>query len=381
MGHYDEVVGKTWSRNILFTVLVELTYRCNLDCFFCYNDTNLRGKPLSKEQYFRLFEDLRSLNVLNLTLSGGEPLAHPEFLALGKKGRELGFLVRIKSNGHALGGKILRRIRDEIDPWEIEISLHGATSDVHDRQTRVPGSFDRLISNLDEMVTLGFRVKANSTLTAWNENQVNEMYELAESRGIRLIIDPVVTPKDDGDKAVQTVSASRAGILNFYRLEAERRAQRVSKEAESPKEPKYSIFSRPAEDDGMPDAPAGKNCGAGSNALAIDPYGSVYPCVQWRKAVGSLHERSIVEIWNGSSVLEDVRVDNLQAKSVVDSFGPAGQLMGFCPGLAALQTGSATQVYGAAELKMELQREVIQERESAKSSGTGTITLQEELSS
>ena len=46
------IAVKTWEQNILFSVLVELTYRCNLDCSFCYNDTSLKGTALSKEQYF-----------------------------------------------------------------------------------------------------------------------------------------------------------------------------------------------------------------------------------------------------------------------------------------------------------------------------------------
>jgi hypothetical protein len=52
--------------------------------------------------------------VLNLTLSGGEPLAHPDFFLLGSRARELGFVVRVKSNGHALRGAALRRLRDKV---------------------------------------------------------------------------------------------------------------------------------------------------------------------------------------------------------------------------------------------------------------------------
>ncbi|HEY2739952.1 MAG TPA: hypothetical protein VGK45_16200, partial [Thermoanaerobaculia bacterium] len=69
---FEQILQKTWRDNILFSVLVELTYRCNLDCFFCYNDVGLRGEPLRTEQYFAFFSELRDLQVLNLTLSGGE---------------------------------------------------------------------------------------------------------------------------------------------------------------------------------------------------------------------------------------------------------------------------------------------------------------------
>ena len=128
---FRDIVHRTWEGHQLFSALVELTYRCNLDCFFCYNDLGTRGRPLDKEQYYRFFEDLRDLEMLNLALSGGEPLAHPDFFDLGRKARELGFVVRVKSNGHALRGTIARRLREEVDPFMVEVSLHGSRPETH----------------------------------------------------------------------------------------------------------------------------------------------------------------------------------------------------------------------------------------------------------
>ena len=107
---YDETILGTWENHHLFSALLELTYRCNLDCYFCYNDLGLRGEPLTFGAYERVLDDLRTLGCLHLTLSGGEPLAHPDFFSIGAKARELGFVVRVKSNGHALGGEILRLV-------------------------------------------------------------------------------------------------------------------------------------------------------------------------------------------------------------------------------------------------------------------------------
>ena len=166
---YERTIAGAWKRHHLFSALVELTYRCNLDCTFCYNDLSLTGEPLHLADYERFFGDLAELGCLHLTLSGGEPLAHPDFFAIGAKARELGFVVRIKSNGHALGGEILRRLQDEVDPYVVEVSLHGALPDTHDRQTRVTGSFARLMSNLQLMRARRLRVKLNCTLTRWNE--------------------------------------------------------------------------------------------------------------------------------------------------------------------------------------------------------------------
>jgi len=369
---FERLLLRTWSENRLFSVLVELTYRCNLDCFFCYNDLGLRGRPLSLTQYYAFFADLRDLEVLNLTLTGGEPLAHPEFLRLGARARELGFVVRIKSNGHALRGTMARRIREEIDPFLIEVSLHGATAAVHDRQTREAGSFDRLLANLGEMRSLGLRVKLNSTMTAWNEHETADMMALADELELPLQIDPEVTPRDDGDREPQSISPSRAGVRRLFELLAERaaaaRAQSAAEDtAAMPAAPQDIAAPRASgsapiqaarlADDGLAPAGAAKHCGAGSSGIAIDPYGNVYPCVQWRRAVGNLHERSIRDIWASSAGLADVRALTVEAKKMVDGFGPAGHLLNFCPGNAAAFSGDALQVYPDALSRMAMARE------------------------
>jgi len=351
---FEQILQKTWRDNILFSVLVELTYRCNLDCFFCYNDVSLRGEPLRTEQYFAFFSDLRDLQVLNLTLSGGEPLAHPDFFRLGARARELGFVVRVKSNGHALRGDILRRLCDEVDPFLVEVSLHGATAATHDRQTRVPGSFDRLLANLREALEMGLRLRVNSTLTAWNEDEVEGMLDLAESLGLPLQIDPEVTPRDDGGREPLSISPSRAGMARMFSLQAARARARAAGSL-----PIGSLAIGKGADDGTLPASVDKHCGAGSAGVAVDPYGNVYPCVQWRRAVGNLHQQSIGEIWTTSAGLRQVRELTTQAKGLVESYGPGGALMSFCPGSAVVRDGDPLRVYPDALRRMEVLGEVM----------------------
>ena len=105
---FSDTVKRAWNENRLVSVLLELTYACNLDCAFCYNDLELEGKPLTLAQYRTLLEELAGLSVLDLTLSGGEPLAHPSFFDIGGYAHELGFVIRIKSNGHAIKEPIAR---------------------------------------------------------------------------------------------------------------------------------------------------------------------------------------------------------------------------------------------------------------------------------
>jgi radical SAM protein with 4Fe4S-binding SPASM domain len=108
-------------------------------------------------------------------------------------------------------------------------------------------------------------------------------------------------------------------------------------------------------------APLHKHCGAGSSGIAVDPYGNVYPCVQWRRPVGNLHRQGIGEIWRSSKGLEEVRDLTVRVKETIDAQGEGGYLLNFCPGTAAVHTGSPFEIYGAAAQRRELLEQVIRE--------------------
>ena len=339
---YADTIKRTWNDNRLMSVLLELTYACNLNCSFCYNDLTLDGQRLSLGQYLELLEDLASLGVLNLSLSGGEPLAHPNFFEIAAHARNLGFVVRLKTNGHAVKDAVARRIRDEVDPFLVEVSVHGARAATHDRQTRVSGSFDRLVANIRSMREIGLRVKANSVLTRWNEDEVEEMLDLFDELDVLFQIDPEVKPMDDGDRSPLAIEATAAGQAR-YRRALEARAKR---------DPEASKPPRPAE---MPKASTGgtdKHCGAASNSFAVDPYGRVLPCVQWRVSVGNLHEQRITEIWAASSGIEEIRETTKTVRRRLESLGDAGLHSSFCPGAAHTYTGDPFAIYPPVERRM-----------------------------
>lgn len=348
---FHDVVRTAWNSNQLVSTLVELTYACNLNCWFCYNDLSLQGRKLDRAQYMDFFRDLQRLGALNLILSGGEPLAHPHFFELGRAGRDLGFVVRVKSNGHAVGPRLAKRLREEVDPFVVEVSLHGATHQTHDRQTGIPGSHARLLKNTRAMLEAGLRVKANCTLTRWNENEVEPMYAIADELGINLAIDPEVTPRDDGDKSPLNIAASDEGIRNLYRvmLDRSRAAGRSGTTLEA-----HFDHMKPVDTD--------HHCGAGSSAIAVNPFGEVYPCVQFRRSIGNLQEQSIVDIWRDSPVLAEIRDITKQVKLTVDGEG----IVRHCPGAAHAAAGDPLAIHPASRARTRLMRE-IREEESVRS--------------
>ena len=81
MKSYGELVMATREENALFSVLLELTYHCNLDCFFCYNDVHLAGRPLQLEQYYGLLDDLAEMQLV-VGGMGQNPVDHVEDAAV-----------------------------------------------------------------------------------------------------------------------------------------------------------------------------------------------------------------------------------------------------------------------------------------------------------
>lgn len=294
---YRHTVLKAVRANrLLHDVTLELTYRCNLDCFYCYNDRDQQGTPLSLAQYRVLLEDLARMQTLFLMLTGGEPMIHPHFFDIGNMTRELGFVVRIRTNGHLLDPRNVERLLREVEPYTVEVTLHGATAEVHDRQTRVPGSFDRLLGNLRHARSAGLRCATVVTPTAWNEHQIEAMIALGDELGAPLRFQGPVGPRANGDKAPLSIQPSRATWDRVEVLVTERR-ESVSAGSDCPAS------------EGPPDADAEEmaSCRVGLAGLDIDPFGNVKPCMHLREVAGNLHQLSIEEIWNHSSLFARVR--------------------------------------------------------------------------
>lgn len=294
------ILPKIRRQRLLHEVSLELTYRCNLDCFFCYNDRDKRGKPLSLEQYQILLNDLAQMQTMYLMLTGGEPMIHPHFFDIGRIARDLGFVVRVRTNGHNLGKLKAERVRDEVDPYIVEVSLHGATAQVHDRQTRVSGSFDSLIKNINTARQVGLRISVVSTPTAWNEHQIDAMFALCDELAVPLRFQGPVAPRDNGDTTPLVIQPKEE---SWKIVEAQLKARREQQEPANIAKPIRKQIHVLDQVDREPAA----TCSVGVAGVDIDPYGNVLACMHLQESAGNLHEQSIKKIWNDSPLFQRAR--------------------------------------------------------------------------
>jgi PqqA peptide cyclase len=115
-------------------MLAELTHRCPLHCPYCSNPTTLTsaGAELSTMAWQDVFTQARQLGVLQLHLSGGEPLMRRDLVILAAKARETGLYVNLVTSGVGLSHAKARTLADAgVD--HVQLSLQGSASEAADR--------------------------------------------------------------------------------------------------------------------------------------------------------------------------------------------------------------------------------------------------------
>src|SRR4030081_3524810 len=85
--------------------------RCNLACTYC-NEFDDFSKPVPIEEMYRRIDKLGALGTAVVTISGGEPLLHPELDDIIRRIRSDGMVAGLITNGYFLvAGRIQRLYR------------------------------------------------------------------------------------------------------------------------------------------------------------------------------------------------------------------------------------------------------------------------------
>src|SRR5580658_3057813 len=73
--------------------------RCNLACEYC-NEYDDFSKPVPTNEMFRRVDKLAELGTSVITISGGEPLLHPELDDIIRRIRKRGMIAGLITNGY-----------------------------------------------------------------------------------------------------------------------------------------------------------------------------------------------------------------------------------------------------------------------------------------
>ena len=94
------------------SLIAELTHRCPLHCLYCSNPIEMRkaAEELTTEEWQRVFGEAAALGVLQLNLTGGEPLIRKDLSELIASGRKAGLYVNMITSGVGLSEERLAEL-------------------------------------------------------------------------------------------------------------------------------------------------------------------------------------------------------------------------------------------------------------------------------
>ncbi|KAA2263250.1 pyrroloquinoline quinone biosynthesis protein PqqE [Solihabitans fulvus] len=166
-----------------FGLLAELTHRCPLHCAYCSNPLELvrRNEELSTDTWRRVFDEARELGVLQVHLSGGEPLARPDLPRLVEHASGLGMYVNLVTSGLALTEEVATDlVARGLD--HVQLSVQDADRANADLLAGTR-AHDRKLVAAEVVRRSGLPLTVNVVLHKANLDHVGGIIELAEQLG------------------------------------------------------------------------------------------------------------------------------------------------------------------------------------------------------
>ncbi len=246
----------------------EITYRCNLRCVHCYTDPFNNAGDLSRELtvegIIRILDELAAAGVLWLTLSGGEALTHPRFQEIYKAARARGFLISLLSNATLITDSVISFLRDD-PPFQLEVSMHGASAVVYNQVTQVSGSYERFREGIEKILRAGLPLRLKTNALTLNRQELPAIKTFVESLGLTFSLDSSIHPRLNGDTSSTAYRLSAEKILRLEYGDSER--------------PRDGCLARPNGDAGVgPTDNRLFRCGCGTTSVTINPYGILRAC-------------------------------------------------------------------------------------------------------
>ncbi|MBV9313025.1 MAG: pyrroloquinoline quinone biosynthesis protein PqqE [Pseudonocardia sp.] len=165
-------------------MLAELTHRCPLQCGYCSNPLELvgRAEELNTAQWCDVISQARELGVLQLHLSGGEPLQRPDLAEIVRHARREDCYVNLVTSGFGLtperGGQLA-----DAGVEHVQLSLQDADELAADAVAGATGAHRRKRAAADVITALGLPLTINVVLHRGNVDRIPDIVELAEAMG------------------------------------------------------------------------------------------------------------------------------------------------------------------------------------------------------
>ncbi|HEV2400265.1 MAG TPA: radical SAM protein [Candidatus Sulfotelmatobacter sp.] len=312
-------------------VSIEVTRRCPLECRHCYNnlpmgDLDAKSRELTKEEHFRVLDELVDMGCFWILYTGGEIFARKDFLEIYTYAKKKGFLITLFTNGILINEQIADYLA-EWPPFAIEITLYGRTRETYEALTMMPGSYDRCLRGIKLLKERHLPLKLKTVATSINKHEVMAMRRFAEEElGVDFKADGQINPRIDCSQSplavrltpeeVVALDMSTAKAVSEYRNLAEREL--------GFKKPRLSTIDTVY------------FCGGGKQSFALNAYGGMTICVTSQQEVFDIRKDGLRHAWESS--LRELR-DRKRTRETKCIRCRIQSLCGMCPANGEMELG------------------------------------------
>jgi MoaA/NifB/PqqE/SkfB family radical SAM enzyme len=295
--------------------------RCNLDCGYC-NEFDDTSKPVSLEEIKRRLDILAEMGTSIITISGGEPLMHPELDDIIRHVRRRGMIAGMITNGFFLNKERIERL-NQAGLEYLQISIDNAVPDEVSKKSLK--TLDGRLEMLSEWAV--FQVNINSVLGSGVKNSEDAL-KIAH-------------------RALELGFTSTVGIIHDHDGQLKplaKRDQEIFEEIMSLGKRSFSRFNQ-----FQHDVARGREhdwkCRAGSRYLYVCEDGLVHWCSQQRGYPGIplekyTAERRQREFYTHKGCAPRCTVSCVQQVGILDNWRAEQTLQPVQPVQAAMETAS-----------------------------------------
>ena len=300
----DYLYAKACRMQIPLNGTFELSPVCNFSCRMCYVRKTQKEvqessrKILTLDDWRRIAHEAREAGMLELLLTGGEPLLWPDFWTLYDELIDMGFLISINTNGSLIDEQAIARFKKK-PPHRINITLYGASDETYKRLCGITGVFSKVDFAIRGLIDAGITVKLNCSLTPENAEDIDWIVDYAKERNVVLAVATYMfppvrrEPTKTGENKRFTAEESACYLMRYLRRSrGEERYQGYLQ----------SILDGYAEPPGMEndcvDPVDGViRCRAGKASFWVTWDGWMLPCGMMIHPVIDIKEQSFAEAW------------------------------------------------------------------------------------
>jgi MoaA/NifB/PqqE/SkfB family radical SAM enzyme len=233
----------------------------------CYNTPQHISEELSTREILRIMDEMKEAGVLDLVLTGGEPMSRPDFEEIYVHAVTSGFLVTLFTNG-AFVDEYWIELWKRFPPQMIEISFHGIRENTFDAVTGMRGSHKRVQRSLRLLLENSLPLTLKTTGLTLNHEEVLEVKKYARTLpNVYFRFGNVLRPLVNGDQDPRQ-----------YQIPDDRIAQIYSEDPEF-----TQALDRQEEEEKQ-----NSGCHEGRSRFHIDAYGNLQLCSSNRRQSYSL---------------------------------------------------------------------------------------------